>query len=74
MPPDLQYQLTTILGELRSIRRSMTLLRRDVGLILTWAKRGSLVAGLWLGAIWLNLTAEEKAAVAAALARSLIGS
>lgn len=74
MPPDLHYTLTSIRDELRIIRRLLNSLRRDVNLILTWGKRGGLVSGLWLGAIWINLTAEEKASLVSALARSLIGS
>ena len=74
MPPDLQYTLTHILDELRSIKRSVTSLKRDVALVLTWGKRGGLVAALWLSALWLQATAEEKAAIVSALARSLIGS
>lgn len=74
MPPDLLYQLQTIRDELRSIRRSLTSLKKDVALILTWGTRGGLVAALWLSALWLQATAEEKAAIVSALARSLIGS
>lgn len=74
MPPDLLYQLQTIRDELRLLRQSMSSLRRDVALIMTWGKRGGLVAGLWLSALWLQATAEEKAAILSALARSLIGS
>lgn len=74
MPPDLQYTLTHILDELRNIKRSVSSLKRDVNLVLTWGKRGGLVAALWLSALWLQATAEEKAAIVSALARSLIGS
>ena len=74
MPPDLLYALTSIRDELRLLRQSMSSLRRDVALVLTWGKRSGLVAALWLGALWLNATAEEKAAIISALARSLIGS
>jgi hypothetical protein len=74
MPPDLLYLLQTIRDEQRSIKRLLTSLRKDVGLIITWGTRGGLVAALWMSALWLNATAEEKAAIAAALARSLIGS
>ena len=67
MPPDIYLMLREIQADLRAIRAGIRHIKARLDEIWTWGQRAALMAAIWAGGIVLNLTAEEKAALIAAL-------
>jgi hypothetical protein len=55
-----------------SLRQRVEAVERRIGAMERWPRRAALLALLWGAALGVNLTAEEKAAVAAAIIKQLI--
>jgi hypothetical protein len=70
---DTNYLLHQIVGELRSIRRSLRMISDRLEAVWTWGARGALLVGWWGAAVYLNSSAEEKAAMLALALKGLSG-
>ena len=55
------------------LERRVNKLAKQVADLWTWGKRCALIAGIWITAVWINASADEKAAMVSALITALGG-
>jgi hypothetical protein len=70
---DTTYLLSQVIAELKSIRRLLRTISTRLETVWTWGTRGALLVGWWGAAIYLNASAEEKAAMLALALKGLTG-
>lgn len=55
------------------LERQVRAIRSQLEQLWTWGKRFALIVAIWIGAVWTNATAEEKAQMIAAMLTALGG-
>jgi|CXWL01.1.fsa_nt_gi hypothetical protein len=71
MTPLSEYLLGQMMQSMRSLESDVSEIKRKLDDILTWAQRLALLAGLWVGAIGLNLDPDKIGQIVATLVKSI---
>lgn len=75
MPPDptLHLWIGQLSERVTRLERRVKAIKAQVDQLWTWGRRSAVLAAIWIGAVWTNATAEEKAQLIAAFLTALGG-